>query len=308
MEGCAEGKVYKPSTNVHSDLCASHILSKCILPTCVNWKDGGILCKLHTCTVDNCDKRTFQDRPFCSDHNTCTSPQCTAERLQLDDQFEMFCEEHYLPQCIFQSCTKDSQQHSEFCSLHSCRYQGCSAKAQPAKKRPYCDRHKCHIEGCQALPNFSNVNGDLEINKFCIYHECQDPKCTDETAPDKPGAYCSSHCCIKPTCKEAKENGPWPEELCLYHHEEKLKEKGRQEVLDDLAAQEQAIEEDKMRQAGREPRPYRHTPQSDYPSNSYVDDEYDEGYRSNRKSNSYQLPHRSYPEQGRSRHYWSRVD
>ena len=237
----------------------------------------------------------IEDRPFCSDHNSCTNSGCTADKFQRGEQFEDVCREHYIPPC--QSCPRKSQRHSSYCNLHSCRYQGCPADARPAKGRPYCEKHRCHHEGCDSLPSFSEDNGDLKIHIFCIHHECRARSCTNHTAPKKP--FCAGHCCTILTCNSARDGDPRFGTLCLAHHEEKIEQKAREKAMEDLAQQQldqeyaaQAMEEERHRQARQEAGPsrYDYVPRQDYPSNSYVYEDYDEGYRSHRNSDSHNQP------------------
>lgn len=281
--------MYSPDQNVHSDLCARHASMKCLSPVCQNWKAVGAYCQQHSCTVGNCGKIIVQDRPFCSEHNTCTITQCTDQKLQRDGKFEDVCNKHYIPPCHQNRCPYKSQVHSRYCKLHSCIYPGCSAKAQPTGIQLYCDQHKCHIYGCQTMAKLSEVNGDLQTNTYCTNHKCESLNCTNHTALEKPGvAFCVSHCCTNPTCNRAREEDPRLKTLCLDHYNETFVEKGKNQVLEDTAPQLQAMADElrqaRLRQARQERRPYSHGSQPQYPPNSQGRYYYDERYRSNPNS------------------------
>lgn len=291
IDGCKEGRVYDPNQDTHGDICATHSLKICAIANCLDWKtENGSFCGLHTCGVDRCFERIASDgRPFCLVHNKCTVPQCVTERLQLMDRFEDVCRNHYVPPCHL--CPKKSSWPSSYCDLHSCRYKGCPEMSKPALGRSFCPKHQCQSQsGCHQLRSFIEADGELKINAFCVDHECKAAHCISHNSPDKP--FCTAHCCTWPGCSDARDGDPRFGTLCYTHHHEKVEQKAKEEALEELTAKlhlneeaRKAAEESRRQARPRdERRSYYDTPRHEY----YADyRDYDEGYRSNRNSDSH---------------------
>jgi len=264
------------------------------------------------------------------EHNRCNIPECVEERCQSGDQFENVCMAHYIPPCRL--CSKKSSRHSEYCDLHSCRYKGCPEDARPALGKPFCTKHRCHDDGCQLLRNFSDVDGVLRVNTFCFYHECNSIECTHHSAPDKP--FCAAHCCTNPVCNQSRDGDPRFGTLCFGHHKEGIEQKARAKAVDELASRlrlekleneraAQATAEEVERQSRSRPKT-RDDPEirqeysyhnlryerpgkesKDYAAHEYDWHHYeDEGYRSNRNSDSHKSSQRYPSTQGHPSRGW----
>ncbi|KAI1076443.1 hypothetical protein F5B20DRAFT_325602 [Whalleya microplaca] len=124
------------------------------------------------------------------------------------------------PKCKFPACTRNAEDGSDVCSLHTCQFDGCKAPLSsapvPAPASLVCAVHQCSESGCpnprvSMSNNVSSITASgaplAFLSLYCLVHTCRAKDCVYKPVRDG-AAFCGVHKCRERECdREAGDGG-----------------------------------------------------------------------------------------------------